>query len=474
MKMRAIKRQKGAYLVIMTSLMVVLIGVGALAIDTGRLYVMRSEMQNAADAAAIAAAMELNNTPGARARAASAARNLLQHNSKFAQVSDLLGVNISLEYFCAIGAKYDPTPKQINKYCTNGYVDGRSVATNDGEAKYVRVRLEPSEDNEAYTLQLLFLPVLNATPSDVPSRASLSAQAVAGRSQYMCDFPPMMLCNPFEETGQNFDTAMNPGDQIILRQQGGGGEQGGQWAPGNFGFLEPHTGGGGAPVIANYLADEHITGCAAPILTTSTGQMTNQTTNGLNTRFDLYSAPGFNNAADDYPPAPNVIDFPRDQTWRDALSRFGNGDWNRDTYFATYHDWQMHGRPGGWADMTRWEVYNWELENDKLPSKYPLMPGNTDTSYDGIPTPEHLYFGEWAPAPSVADRRKLLVGVVNCLAHGITGNTTFPMIDPTEGFANIFLSEHASGPPNAAIYGEYIDWAGNADDKIFTDVQLYE
>lgn len=463
MRARNFHRQKGAYVVLMASLMALLTGVGALAIDLGRLYVMRSEMQNAADAAAIAAAMELDNGPGARARAENAARNLLEHDSKFAEVAELLGDNIRFDFYCAIGARYDPDESEIKHFCTNDYVDGRSEAGADAETRYVRVTLDPTDADGAYSLELLFLPALGAVIDQVDTRASLSASATGGRNVYMCAFPPVMLCNPFEGSGMAFADEMNPGDQIILKQQGSE-----QWAPGNFGFLQPdNTSGGGAPETSDYLADEDLTGCSVPLFTTSTGSMTNMTSNALNTRLDIYSNPRYGraDAPDNWPPAPNVINFPRDTTWRAIDNRFGNGDWDRDGYFATYHDWQMHGRPGGWADMTRWEIYNWAISEDKLPSRDPLVGSTDDSTYDGIP--DH---------PSVSERREFLVAVANCQAHGISGQTTFPLVDPTEGFAKLFLTEHVPQPSEGAdVLVEYLEWAdAESSDDIHVDVQLYE
>lgn len=473
MKSQTLQRQKGAYLALMGALMVPLIGAGAFAVDFGRLYVMRSEMQNAADAAAIAAAMELDNRPNARARAENAARNLLQHDSKFADVANLLGGNIRLEFFCAIGAQYDPGPKEIKHFCVNDYVNGRSVATSDVETSYVRVILETTDANGAYSLPLLFLPALSDVADQVDPRASLSASATGGRNVYMCDFPPTMLCNPFESSGMAFQDEMKPGDQIILKQQGAN-----QWAPGNFGFLQPdNTSGGGAPETSQFLADENLSGCKAPLFTTATGSMTNMTSNALNTRFDIYNNPGYGraDAPDNWPPAPNVINFPRDASWRVIDDRFGQGDWNRDSYFATYHDWQMHGRPGGWADMTRWETYNWAITENKLPSQAPLLATTNDSSYDGIPDPDHLYTGQYPPQSSSPERRVFMVAVANCVAHGISGQTTFPLIDPTEGFAKLFMTEHVMPPPAADILVEYMSWAdAESSEDIHVDVQLYD
>ena len=458
--------QQGTYLIMMSVLMAVLAGFGALSIDLNRLYVLRSEMQNAADAAAIAAAMELNGDFGAQSRATAAARNLLQHNGRFAEVAELLGGNIGLEFYCAIGAKYDPEPADIDIWCSNPYdADGKSVATNDAETHYVRVNLTPTDGSDAYSMQLIFLPVLEALLADADDRVFLNATAVGGRSFYMCNYPPMMLCNPFEGTTLDFDEEMDSGDQIVLKQQGSN-----TWAPGNFSFLEPdNESGGGAPEVSAFLADEGNMGCKAPIVTTKTGAMTNQTMAGINTRFDIYQ---LGRKPSDYPPAPNVIDFPRDQTWSAVDSRFGNGDWNRDSYFSTYHDWQGHTRPGSWFEMTRWDVYNWEISTGLLPSKAPLA-NTSDSTYDGIPTPANIYNGSYPPPPSVPERRAFHIAIINCVAHGLSGTQTLPIIEP-EGFARIFLTEHVDNPPASDIYAEYIEWAGDSSDGFHVDVQLHE
>lgn len=61
-------RQRGAVAVTFALLLVVILGFVGLALDGGRLYVNKSELQNAADACALAAAQEL--APGVAATAA--------------------------------------------------------------------------------------------------------------------------------------------------------------------------------------------------------------------------------------------------------------------------------------------------------------------------------------------------------------------------------------------------------------------
>jgi hypothetical protein len=443
------RTQQGNYMVLMAILLAVLIGFGALAIDLGRVFVLRSEMQNAADAAAIAAAAELRGDSGAQSRAAAAARNMLQHDSKFAEVHDLLGVNIGLEYFCAIRSRYDPTDAEVDEFCSNAYdANGYSAASNDAESHYVRVTLAAGDgEGEPYSVRLFFLPALGALTGGVNPRTSLTATATGGRNFYMCAFPPVMLCNPFESTGTSFSEGMTPGQQIILKQQGSN-----HWAPGNASFIRPdNILGGGAPEIAKYLADADSIGCRPPLLTTATGAMTNQASNAVNTRFGIYAAPGFNKPADktSYLPAPNVMKFTadfHDQGWNPDDARFGNGVWNRDKYFNDNHAI----RPAGWDLMTRWEVYNWELDNDAVPAA-------------GIPL----------NSPGDRDRRIMKVAVVDCEAHSLNGVKTFPLISP-EGFAKLFLLQNVPAPPNADIHVEFVEWIGESDEDFHTDVQIYE
>jgi len=468
--MYGMKSQKGAYLAFMALLMAALVGLGAFSLDLGRLFVLRSEMQNAADSAALAAAFELNYTTGARARAEASARYSLTHRSKFAETDELLGSLITVEFFCAIGSEFDPDSSEIGSFCTNGYVNGRSIAATDVEARYVRVSMMPSAEDRSYSLGFLFAPVLDASAEG--RRTSLSASATAGRNFFICGFSHMMMCNPFETSSRDLRDEIETGQQFILNQQGN------SWSPGNFGFLQPpsQSSGGGAGAVGEYLADERSAECARAVFTTATGAMTQTVSSALNTRFDLYAPPSpFNrpDAPSRWPPAPNVISYPRDQTWRAEDSRYGYGDWNRAAYFSTYHDWQLYPRPPGWAEMTRWEVYNWEINENKLPSKSPLRPAETDTTYDGIPDPDHLYMGVYPPARSVAERRLVAVAVINCLAHNISGNTTFPLVPP-EGFAKLFLTESVANPPDVMVLAEYVSWTEGSDTNYHIDIQLYE
>lgn len=487
------KKVRGNFVIFTALMATALVGVGALSLDLGRLFVLRSEMQNAADAAALAAAAELTGEPGSRANAEAAARNLLQHDSRFANVRPLLGDAIQIEFYCAIGSRSDPGDIQV--YCNEDEINGRHQAAADAEASYVRVTLEPSGDSDAYSLSLFFLPVLTATTDTIQSRAFSSARATAGQHFYACNYPPILMCNPYEPLP--FHENMTEGGQVVYLNAGGGADA---WAPGNFGWMQPPGAGNGTPEVTAYMANPDITGCTRPVMNTRTGNFANAVANAVNTRFGLYGSPHFASQAarNAYKAAPNVISYPRDSAFNAVTGRdnFGNGIWNRNAYFSTYHDHQPAGRPIGWDTMTRWDTYLWELWGNnyadadmdaypssphQLPSRQPQFnpnsppgqhPDNSDGLYHGYPPAGTLNTTSVTPPTlSNANRRSMLVAVVNCGIRGISGNSVFTMVRP-EGFARLFLTEVVQD----SLYFEYIEWAGGASEvaNYFTETQIFE
>ncbi|WP_372777956.1 pilus assembly protein TadG-related protein [Litorivivens sp.] len=468
------KRQQGAFLAIMAVLIIALLGFSALAIDVGRVLVLRSEIQNAADAAALAAAFELNTEANAIERAKLSARNALVHNSHFARVRELLNDDTlpdeAFVFFCVIGSRHDVDASDANvdlshfcgnitPYGTGGADASKYEASGDTDAHYVRVRLAASDaaaDN--FTLDLIFYPVIRLLGAEnVITELSLEATALAGRNFYSCNTPPLAICDPFEASGQTFRDAMPVGGHITLKQQGSN-----QWTNGNFGFLEVNGGPGGAS-LAEFLADEGLLGCVPAFVTTQPGGVTQKAKSAINTRFGIYgnnddnygntyspAVSPFNRASApvDYPPAPHVGSFPDDLTHLGSDSRFGTGNWNCNAYWASTHGGAPIACTPG---VTRWDVYNYEIANGLL------TPDMVD---------EHT--------AGTLDRRQFHVSVLSCAALGLTGGKTSTVVFQPDGFAKIFLTAPATSPPNAEMYGEYIGW-GNEDDATFhIDIQLYE
>lgn len=462
------RRQRGAFLVMAAILIVVIIAVAALALDIGRVLLLRSDMQSAVDHASLAAAAELDGRSGARERAKDAARSLLRHETRFARSHELLGATglpeEAFSFYCVIGARYDVTPDMpgFSSFCPGEEMSpGKYAAVGDADANYVAIRLDAeTADGDRYVADLMFLPVLRLLGAGDTTEVGLAARALAGRSHFFCNYPPMALCDPFEGTGDHFRDRMTEGGHIILSQKGAN-----QWSPGNFGFLQAAGSGPGAGETARHLADEGLTGCQPALFTTEPGAMAMATASGLNTRFDRYGPPSpFNrpDAPSNWPPAPNVSAYPPDRSTDPQDDRFGVGDWDFEAYWAEHHPGTVP--PGGWNNLSppsRWEVYNWEISQNAIPEA-------------GQPTPEHLYTGEYPPPPSVPERRMIHVAVLSCEALGVTGGRRSGVIFEPDGFARIFLTAPAEGPPDGRIHGEYLGWAGEDQKEIQVDIQLYE
>jgi Flp pilus assembly protein TadG len=75
-KRKSARAEKGVVLIWTALLVLCMVGMLGLGIDLGHLYIVKGELQNYADAAAFAAAMELNGLDSGLTRARSAAANL--------------------------------------------------------------------------------------------------------------------------------------------------------------------------------------------------------------------------------------------------------------------------------------------------------------------------------------------------------------------------------------------------------------
>jgi len=237
-----------------------LIAAGGIAFDYARLAGMHSELQNAADQAALAAATQLDGKTGAMSRATTAASNLVANSTLIAYDGEAPGVGIATVTFWQDKAK-------------------TSAATSDANAHYVEVTVNGREVFYALT------PVVDAISS-----GDIDATAMAGLGESICKVPPVMMCNPAESTDPDFTVANYIGKGIRLVANDGGGGYG----PGNFGFLDNNA-GNGANIVKAALGNVNVPGDCIPggNVTTQPGEMIS-VLDALNTRFDVY-ANGLNN-----------------------------------------------------------------------------------------------------------------------------------------------------------------------------------
>lgn len=427
-----------------------LIAVGGIAFDYARLATMDTELQNAADQAALAAASQLDKQAGACSRANAAAQTLVANQTRFANDNGGIAVTILSEPNCdATGSVRFWQNKQKTL-----------AATSDANARFVEITVNSRQANYALT------PIAAAFRS-----GAVAATAFAGMGSAICKIPPLMVCNPDPST--TFDPDAWRGRGIKMFEGGGG-----SWAPGAFGWLDVGAVSNGTPdqriAVAmdnpntNCVADEGVevdTGASVSVL------------DALNIRFDIFSngwprnvchpsagcSPAANATKDVvrtgmpanvnacgihqnewHAPAAGDMYIAQDAAGNDATvvhmgypmdichyplggscgtanPRFGNGSWRPDIYFKTNHNvltaggtnWQSAtGLP---ANTTRYDVYRWEQNIAGV--------GNGSGSRpEFLGTDGNMQYGRpvckapgLSPGPSQPDRRVMAVAVAdNC------------------------------------------------------------
>lgn len=406
------------------------IGAGALAVDVGRMTVLRSQMQDRADAGALAGAAQLDGRVGAQGRATAVAVDAMSQVSAIAADAPALGVE-EVRFYSA----FTPTPV---------------AATGDEDSKFIEVVLAPKR------LDYLMAPVFDHFSG--PRQGTLQASAVAGSKPFICHAPPLMICDP-AESDPALDLALpaNAGRQIQLKPPQSGG---GAWAPGNYGLLALPDGSIGASDIEDALAAVEPADCYTLDVSTAPGVKTNKVQNGINARFDI---PG------GLPhPAPNVINYPKDPAIAASASAvFGDGDWDLDGYWNDKHGGAP---PTELAGASRYQVYLYEQGlsfarngrqtiypvTGELPAGFGMIaPGGPDIPEN--PTlpddPDH----DGVPSQPVAGngfaRRLVQVAILQCVANNVQGHHTYP----TNGrYVEMFLTEAVDEEPAGGIYGEVV------------------
>ena len=453
-----------------------LIAAGGIAFDYARMAALDTELQNAADQAALAAAGQLDQRADARARARAAAQDLVENRTLLANDSGGTGLDIPLVDFYST---YNPGRADLD-------TAPGTAATTDANARFVRVTVESRRANYALT------PIVQAFRSGV-----LSARALAGLGSATCNLPPVMICNPFEsQTPPNnvFNANALRGVGIRLVSQGGGGP----WVPGNFGYLDDPNTDNGSPGVRASLGWEMVPGgCAAgPGVETEPGLATS-VTQALNTRFDMYDNQACQTGGTCRPSTNAIKDVVRDPAatggnacrvhnngWHrvpstlneylppnttplseaavagpnnDVLElqamghpqdlchaiatpscgQVGDGVWDRNAYFYVNHgsgfDWQAAMTTAGYdpATVTRYQVYQWEL-NGHMPASRQI--GSTVDHAESAP----VCLPPGLTPTATSDRRKISAALVNCIAEGVAGHTTGVRV---VSFIDLFLVE---------------------------------
>jgi len=456
--------------------LVVAAGVGY---DYAQVATLDTELQNAADQAALAGATQLDGKSDAITRAQTAAQTYVANSSIMANDGGTSAVAIDSASYAFYATKSDAEAD------TNPVTTGAS-------AKYVKVNIVSRKAH--YTLT----PII----SRITQSVSINASATAGLGSSICKVPPVMLCNPAANPA-TFDVNSYVGKGIAL-------VTGSSYTPGNFGYLDV---GAGASALGKLLGYTNPPGncvdIAAP--TTEPGAMTSVIFY-LNTRFDIFDsssktdcfdgglcAPSDNSRKDvvqdnwlSNPPSPalskndcgftsgggngwkltsgayrpvsantctnliaagkscrddgnttsypDAMGYPHDLMHAFANSvtstnRIGDGQWDIDAYWRVNHGtpWagQVSTAVAGRSYPTRYEIYKWERANPGLGYQQIGSGSNKQTAFQAAVCKPGA-----SPGATTPDRRVIPVAVVNCSGMG-GGATTVTPLD----WIDVFLVE---------------------------------
>jgi len=257
------RTQRGAVAIIVGLTMVVLVGFAGLALDGGRLYVNKTELQNAADACALAASQELSGAPAIPAgnftQAHNAGVTVATRNRVGFQAGTVDAQNVTIQFGTSLSS---------GAWLT--------AASNPSAASaYVRCTIRETG------ITPWFMQVLGFGDQTV----SALATATLARSETNCIAIPLAMCS----AGPAPTYGLTPG------QWYNGGFSNGESLTGSFNWVDFSPPAGGASEIRNLLMG---TGACTVSVGSQVGNpgAIQSIRNAWNTRFGIYH-PSINPAA---------------------------------------------------------------------------------------------------------------------------------------------------------------------------------
>lgn len=249
-------RQRGAVAVLIAASLIVLLGFLGVVIDLGRLHVIRAELQNAADACALAAAYELDGNANALTRAENAGITVGTRNQVVFQSTPVALTAAEISFSAVLSG-----PGGDNSvYLTQ-------AAGAPANAKYARCTL--TRPGVPMTLTT----VIGAGPQNVAA----AAVATVAPSQSSCAIP-LGMC--IQAGPPNF--GLVPGQWYNGRFDAGGG------ATGSYNWIDFSPPAGGQNELAGLLTGSGSCAITASTNVGQTGVMGNAAGKAWNSRFGLY------------------------------------------------------------------------------------------------------------------------------------------------------------------------------------------
>jgi Flp pilus assembly protein TadG len=292
----------GVILPYVTLLLGVIVGLAVLALDGGRYMSLQTQLQQGADAFALAAAGELDHRTDSIVRANAAINNFFTAKPD-SQNSTWFGSGSS-QYVAVSNVRYlSSLPDDAYPITNANVLCSWTDCTTDNalHATYVEVTVQP-----------VSLPtILPASFFGGVNTITSGAQAVAGfPHQTICDIPPVFICNPYETSGMSDGEATdalrtNLSNPAITRRQLR--MTATNTSPGHFGYLIPPDGCTGSSCLEDWIARARPKACYTSATVDLNTGAKSSVTDGFNVRFDIYNG-NLNKYVgnSDYAPAINV------------------------------------------------------------------------------------------------------------------------------------------------------------------------
>ena len=467
----------GVILPYVTIMLFVIVGLSCLALDGARLMSLQTQLQNGADALALAGAAELDRLPDAEMRARVAIEQLLTNSTTLLGSGTKKNISVSdIQFYSRLPAS-DATAMSQS-----------TLASGPGDARFVSVTVRP------VALPTILPTAFLGSANTVVAAAS----AVAGFDQVVCGVTPIYVCNPYETPGMTYDqatealqhAAADPTHQrrlIRLRQNNGTAN----YAAADYGFLRSPTLGSEDISLIDSIAVLRPAACFMQRGVDLRPGVVQAAREGFNVRFDIYEGSmSEKNDDSNYRPAQNVrkgyivaggetekenacaarpganwpigsppdqvTGLPLDRTWLSFESPIGEGDWDLNTYWQVNHGGAPPARN---VDVTsRYQIYRYEIEHGYVGDVSPGGESGAPACYGGA-------------APSVtSDRRILHAAVVNCQSLRLVGGAQTSV--PVAAFGKFFLTLPLARS-QTDLFVEMVGLVQPGDGVSYDVIQLY-
>jgi hypothetical protein len=458
---------------------------------------LQTQLQNGADALALAGAAELDRTPTAIARATHAINRLVTNSSLFGSGSDR---NVRV---ARINFLRSLPPRDSDPILPGNRTSDPTLAA------FVEVTVEP----------IALRTILPASVFDGSNVLTAGAQAIAGFDQLVCDFTPIFVCNPFETGGMTYRQATEAlvsasndrgAQRKLIRLTATQGKIG-AFGRGDFGYVTPATGSYPAhacgPIAGGGIGQ--ATAASRPPTCLRLSGVDLQPANdqvamdGLNTRFDIYAS-CFEACKANYVADANV---------RKGYTTLGNVDWCNarpsganwpiaDEHAAAFPLDQNMILASDEGDQTQvpaktiavgngiWDCAGyWSVAHFAGPGSHLAPPGCNSAatiSRYSVYQYEMNYISDWSPGAEIGapqcnplrirNRRILNAAIINCSSSPVA-LTRHAHDVPVAGFGKFFLTVPAAagaGPAGGAgPYAEFLGLIKPTDNVNHDMVQLY-